>query len=363
MPAQRALLRVLIASLAAAGLLGAAVVLTASNEIADKMIGTLLLTAMCSGLLLGAAHLLSGPDTKAAASLMTTLVVVVFSLGASLIWAIPGQFGIDPDKVAALIPALAGPGLAAVFCLASRHERWLVWSSWLGLALSAAVFLLWLKAVGFGETGYFDEDSWWQYGGWLAAMGTLACLSMVGTGTDGWHWRWIGFVFAVAAYIVIIPLVEQPKWHPEPVDGLITLAALIVYANLILRAPLRNGSRWIIYGSVAIAAATGWFLNEALMNDIIGNRENWSDVDRLAAAGGILSGFGTIIVAVLTQLRRRAAANLPGGAGPPDVIIVCPLCGKRQTLTHGHGPCDRCGAMIHVTIDAPPAAGASALPS
>jgi hypothetical protein len=213
-----------------------------------------------------------------------------------------------------------------------------------GLVIGAAMCALWLKACGFGESSFFDESVWWEYGGWLAAMGALACMSLVGGGTDSWQWRWIGVICATAAYVLVVRLLNETSWPVEPVDGLITVAALIAHANLILRAPLGDGARWIIYGTVAIAVATGWFVNEAAMNDIVGNRENWSTVDRMAAAGGILTGFGTIIVAVLTQLHRRAVAHVPGSDGPPDVNLVCPLCGKRQTLTHGRGPCDRCGA-------------------
>ena len=348
---QRILLRVLIGSLAAAALLWASVVLAAPGEVTDKMLGTLLLTAAASGILMAVARWYSEPSVRAAGMLATVLVAIEFSLGTSLVWEIPKQFDLDPFKVLSLMLSLGAPGAAAVHLLAWRKRPAMAVASWMGLLLCAAWSILWLFAT--AQMGRHDSANqhFWEYGLWLAMMGLLACCSAVGHGTDWKYWRWLGVIFAAVAYADACVMTSTSQflngnWPMEPLTAYISAAALVAHANLALRTPLKHGQRWIIYFTIAAAAAAVVLTNITAMDVDAHRGSTWSISARLAASCGILAGFGSLILAILAQIARKSAAPAPGNI-PTTITLTCPICGQKQTLPLGTGGC---GARFSIQV-------------
>jgi uncharacterized membrane protein YfcA len=348
MSAQRILLRILLCSLAIAAVLGACVVLVAPNEIAAKMIGTLLLTAAACGLFLAA----SKHSDPAAVVAAVALVAVEFVLGLGLIWDIPTRLGWDEDRIAVLTLVLGGPGAASIACLCCRSRRTLAVASRAGLAFSAVVLALWLVAdAHLDQQGDTQWWKFWEYGGCLAALAVPICGALIGAGTDRRYWRWIGVVCAAAAYILIVPQVGQHDWSNQPATALVTVAVLVAYVNVVLNAPLPSGQAWVVYADIAAAVATGIFVNREVMQPNLGRL--WTPTDRAVGACAILWGFGTIILAILARMARRQIRPAGESAGPLDVTVICPLCNHRQILPAGRGDCRHCQAHIEVTVVAP----------
>lgn len=353
---QRFLLRAILACLALAAGLGAGGVLVANNEMTWKIVGTLVLTAVASGLLLVVTHFLAAPAAHAAVTLATSLAAVEFLLGLGLIWDVYPHRNDDPERVGALIAALLATGVPAVCFLRGWWQTGLALACRGGLVLCGVTLTLWIIAIVSNPANGFDNDNsyhWFAYGWLVAAMGLPSLCAAVGAGQDRWHWRWVGIGSAAIAYVVLVRLVHQDRWTPQPATALMAVAVIVAHANLSLRCQVRTNQRWLIYATIALAAAAGLLVNLEVMNPATQYAQpDWSTLQRLLAAAGILYACGTIALVVLTRLGLKNAPLSRRGSGPLDVTIICPICGKKQTLIQGSGEC-RCGAKFQMVIQGP----------
>ncbi len=75
-------------------------------------------------------------------------------------------------------------------------------------------------------------------------------------------------------------------------------------------------------------------------------------VDRLAAAGGILTGCGSLALAVLARMNRKVDYE-PVSLELNEMTVVCPRCRKKQSVRLGDSICCACELRISIRIEEP----------
>jgi hypothetical protein len=247
----------MLLSLGAAAVVGAAGVLMGGSEVIAKTIGTLVLLAVCTGLLIWVTRGLADPKSRPSAVLAAGLITAEFLLILGLIWDVEKLIGGRNEWLFQFVFILAGTGLPACFALRFiQHPQGKI-ASIAGLVLCGVVFGFWVLDL------EYDVWRWWESANTLYGIGALVVLCLVGVGTDRRHWRWLGVAAAVAAYAAV-------AWHlafdtetgnQTAVTALICAAGVIAHANVALRCPLKPGQKWIARGSVAAMAATAVFFD------------------------------------------------------------------------------------------------------
>ena len=342
------LLRVLFWSLALAAVFGAMGVLFAQSTAIWRVAGTSIATSAAALLLLWSSLHLEKERARRAALLAVTLVVVEYLLTLAAIWNLEEFFGRPSEwrlwLTIFFIALVAIPAVAFARMLEIRLTRI---AAWVGLALCAVELLLLLL----GTWASWQRDTLFgELAGWLALFGFLAVVCLIGAGTgDRRLWRWIGvaaaaFGFALGAYASV----KRIYGDGDIMVYVVSVAAAVAHANIVLLCPLRAGQMWLRWLTIAAGVATAFFVDLSIYF------ERDSELpQRLSAASAIVAGCGTLALAVLARLNRRV---LP--AGTPlsdlrDVTIVCPLCGKKQALALGGARCAGCNLIISVRVDEP----------
>lgn len=352
MPSQKFLLRVILWSLGAAAVIGAAGVLWLRSDAVVRVDLTLVLAAICSAMILAVTRKLASPADQRAAGLATTIVAVEFILGLVAIWA-ENFFGRWQEGALETMAALGGAGIPAVAFLRLEQNPLARIAARVGLAICAAVFSLWMIGIWSFRTSW-DGWTWFGYGHTLGATGILAVVALVGLGKDRWHWRWIGIACAVAAFVVAVPLVNANAGHVQLLTLLITVAFVVAHANLALRCPLKARQQWLAYSTVAAVMAVGVFVNLGMIEERHPQRSRiLGGYDRFASASGILSACGTLALVILYRINQRAIpATLKSGELGP-VIVICPVCQRKESVSNGLQVCGGCGLRIHVQVEEP----------
>ena len=99
---------------------------------------------------------------------------------------------------------------------------------------------------------------------------------------------------------------------------------------------------WVIISAFCVAGM--------LRGLIVGIDEFW--VGRCMAASGIVTGCGTLALAVLARMNRRVDFEMEGGA-LTEIVVVCPRCRKKQSLTIGDATCSGCQLRISTRVEEP----------
>jgi hypothetical protein len=346
MPIQKILLWVMLASLGVAAALGAYSALTAHPDTVYRIIGSLILAAICSGLLLVAVRQRTSPAARAAGLTAGMLILCEFIIGMGMIWNL-----LDDERTAELMGSLMLTGLLAVVLVRLLGFPSARVAGAAGLALDATTLGLWITAIyqpmARWNTHLFED-------GWSVAwMGLLAVCSLVGIGKDRWHWRWLGIAAAVAACYGMIRTREF-DWFTEPLPLLIGVAAVLGHANLVLRAPLRGGQRWLALATIAAGVGTAAAINA---NDYVSPHRyavGVSDIYiRLAGASGILAGCGTLAVAILARINSKTEPAPSPMLKSSSVALDCPACGQHLNVGKNPAACSGCGLLISVKLEEP----------
>jgi hypothetical protein len=363
--ATRVLLHVMLWSLAAAAAGGAIAVLTGSTSVLWQTVGTLMLMAVCAGLLLLISRWLFEPD-RAPGLLGTGLVLAEFLLGIASIWSLENLIPVLSDRAPPLMLDIFLTGTPAIILLKFRRARIAKAATVTGLGLCCAVFLIWLIALWLPWSST-DSEKWWEYGLSLAFLGALATGCLIGLGTDRWHWRWIGVLCVAGAFALSIRLIALERDELQPITALISAGVIAAYINLILRCPLRRGQSWLIGASI-IAMVVAAILFNASVEKHERYAGEWMDstVDRAATAFGILGACGTLAITVLMSINRRNAPVVrPSGelVAAMEVTVLCPVCHRKQSYGKDGGTCAGCGLRVRISVEEPrcPACGYSLL--
>ncbi len=346
---RRICLRVMLWLLGAAAVFGVLSVLTASYDVVGRIAGTAAITALVAGLL-WPFSILMDRDTYRGIGLFGALSVIAsYVLILPTIWDV-GHRG-EESAIAGLIVALMMPfGLVALKLMQTRVARV---AGVVGIALYAAVLALFLIALWYPDRWYRNDD-WWETGFTLAAYGAISLASLIGAATgDRRYWRWAGVLAAIVAFAMCLWGIWIHTTHDPDILVVVTSVGIAVgHANLTILVPLRGGQNWLRYVTICTVAITALCLDIDILFSL-SDGPGISIIARLALAAGILASCGTLGLVLLTCL-NRIMGHHRADAGPADKInIVCPQCGKRQTIPLNDASCARCQLRIQVRIEQP----------
>lgn len=339
-------------SLALAAVCGAVAILVAEKEVVWRVVGTAIATAVASALMMATSLLMDHDKSRSAGTLGMVAVVVEYLLVLSLIWELGNYLSWVislEDRLGFTILFIALTVLPAMLFLRLLPEPVMRVAMRVGLCLCGLVFLM-LETACWGQQHLWRSGKMWASAAAVAGFGTLAVATLVGAGTDRRHWRYLGTLAAIAACAIVLFAI----WHDLNEDsGLVTvvtsLAAVIAHANLIMFCPLRQEQRWVRHSTIACGILTAicvdinatWFAGQP--SDLL---------LRLAGACGFIAGCGTLALAILARLNR--------GVGQKAILseikeltLICPGCGKKQTVAVGDSQCLACNLRFAIRVEEP----------
>lgn len=344
---RKILLRTVFWALGLAAGFGAAGVIFAGHDTLWRIVGTCAVTAVGALLLLGASQLLEAEGSWLAGFMAVSLIVVEYIVGLGLVWEL---FKSAQGRVGMTLFCLGATGMPAIgFARVMRKPEAAVLARF-GLVASAVVFLLFMLGTWQRMSGPFGEETWrWdRVAVSLSAFSILAVISLVGAGTDRRHWRWLGVAaaagaFAISAYAILNNLHETSALF----ISIVSVAAVVAHANVILWCPLKPAHRWLIRATIGAGMMTG-----ALV-DLGSITRPWQEelLGRMAGAAAIITGCGTLALLVLTRVQRRGPPEVAWTrAQVSEIALICPRCAAKQTLSLGMSHCTKCGLLIELHV-------------
>ena len=214
-----------------------------------------------------------------------------------------------------------------------------------GLTLTTACFVsaLWIKSDELGLTG-------------LYFLASLACcsFSLVGLGLENRQWRWIGVLASLAAFA----LAMVGTWFVDSRDPsvyilLITTAGAIAYAIVMLRLPLGDARFWCLFAAIGSTSSLAGSVS-ALSFITTGFDQAGPDLlTRVTGAMAILSACSTLAALIIYRLNRRPGNLAESAITVSALQIVCPCCGKKDTVPVGKSACTKCGLILSIKVREP----------
>jgi hypothetical protein len=349
MKLRKLLLRVMLVSLAAAAAVGVLAVLFFRQEVTARVVGTAITTAVAAGLMMVLSLLADREKFRSSGTLGMAAVVAEYLLGLLLIW------GVDEfdsyqwvASAGALMLTIAGVVLPAMFYLRMTLVPLARIAAWVGVWVCAIVFVLFAVPA-------WITASWMDYGNWcstaacLGLFGVAATGSLAGAGLDRRHWRYLGVVAALAAFVIgTIGIWRDLHQGPLAFAIIASLAAVVAHANLVLLCPLKPSQRWLAWATIvcAVLTAAGVCMATSIdseMDDLLA---------RITGAAGILAGCGSLALLVLAGLNRKVKPKAVLSK-IQEFTLICPGCNKKQKLPVGDARCPTCLLEIHVSFSEP----------
>ncbi len=348
---RRICLRTMLWLLGAAAVFGVLSVLTASYDMVGRIAGTAAITAVVAGLL-WPFSILMDRDTYRGIGLFGALSVIAsYVLVLPAIW----DFGhrTEESALGGLIVVLMMP--AGLLTLKLAQIRITRVAGLVGIGLYASVLTLFLIALWYPDRWY-RNDSWWETGFALAGFGAIGLANLVGAATaDRRYWRWAGVLAATTTLLMCLwGIWIYPGSDADLLVIVTSVAIAIGHANLTMFVPLRGGQVWLRYLTICTVAITALCLDIDIVFSL-SDGPGISMVARIALASGILASSGTLGLILLAGLNR-----IMGHRSSTDradrITVICPQCGKRQTIPLVDASCSRCALRIQVRIEEPTAA-------
>jgi len=382
-------------SLGLAAVTGVLTVFVQRGTFMWRVIGTELCAAVACALILPCIPWIDREQTRTGGLLGMGGVVVEFLLALILIWELPRTLGgVNWEEELGLTMLVVGLStIVAMPLLRLKHHIEHSIAARFGLivvAVAAFVFLVATWCETLGNTSYSFIDDCAETGGALLVMGVIVALCLLGYrlphgnetepqvsaravpgepkshsivhGQSGWselprrRWRWIGVVCAICAFALWLGDI----WRGLGSDlgfamftGLLAAGAVIAYAVACLLVPLKPEQLWFRGATIAAAAVTAGLIELWVLADrrlVPGLDESW--IGRCMAAAGIVTGCGTMALAVLARLNRRVDIGTDD-APLTEIVVVCPRCRKKQSLQIGDATCGGCGLRISTRVEEP----------
>jgi len=358
MPARNVILRLMLWSLGLAAVTGVLTVLVQSGSIMWRIIGTELCAAVACALILPCIPLIDREKTRAGGLAGMAAVVLEFILALIIIWELPRTLaGVSwEEELALTMFVIGGATLVAMPLLRLKHHIEHSIAARLGLivvAVAACVFLIGI----WRDTSYAFSESCAESGGALLAMGAIASVCLLGLrGRPRRSWRWVGVLCAAAAFALWLADI----WIGSGSDpgfatftGLLAAGAVVAYAIACQLVSLQPAQSWFRGATIASALVTAMLVELWVIADrglILVIDDFW--VERCTAAAGIVTGCGTLALAVLARLNRRVDFETDGGE-ITEIVVVCPRCRKKQSLHIGDAACSGCKLRISTRVEEP----------
>lgn len=358
MALRRLLLRGMLGSLAAAALAGVVAVFVGDADVMGRVVGTAIVTAAACGLLMPIAALTDRPPTRVAGLVGITAVVVEFLLALLLIWEIPRRLlGLRWEgEIAATMLLGAAASALAVGLLRLRGLAPQRIAGDIGLGVVVAAFTASMIGVWMPLPNRVAEN-WFE-----TAWAVFACGALLATALAGYApgrirpWPAVGALSAIGALLLWLTGIWTGIRSPAGTvafAGLLCCAGVVALASLLRHCPLPATQRWLPRATVAAAALEAGLIELLVVRDQFWGVTPGFDIPgRLTAACGIATACGTLATLVLSRIGRRTTFE-PTASDLASLTVVCPRCGKRQTLAVGNAQCRRCGLRIAIRIEEP----------
>jgi hypothetical protein len=207
--------------------------------------------------------------------------------------------------------AFFGPWLVlAPFVCGWRPSRRTV----LLIGLSCLIFLFcagaWFAYWFLGDPGY--RAAWY---GWRESMQAEAALHRITLST---LWPWFAFFLVTAPLVLItLPLAALSEWRRHKVSPMLLLAAVGLFANLLLLMSYATaiGWRYLLTGLPALVPLTGSYLNETLTKRL-------GTARRALVVAIALIALPAIITAVYLRPLRSNQVNLRTASKEYDRVLT-----------------------------------------
>lgn len=354
MPTRKTFLLIMLWSLGAAAVLGAAAILTGEVEQIWRICSTTLVTAAAAALMIPASALMDRPHGRSAGLFALAAILVEFFFAVLLIWELVDLLPFrDPRwRVELTMVFLFFCALPVVLFLVFRHQARARIATTTGIVLTAMVFTLCMISV-WGGRRVFATEEWAETGGVLAVFGLLAVLSLIDIDKMTPLWMfWVRVVgiaasavaFAIAAYAIWMHI-HEGSWI---FTTIISIAVVIGHANLCLVAPLTDPQKWLRRATIAAAMVTAVFVDVTdaeLLDDDLGIR--------FASAAGFLASCGSLALLVLARMNLRIPDEAPVLDSIHEICVICPGCNKKQTLPVGAAACPTCHIGFKIRLEEP----------
>jgi hypothetical protein len=358
MPMRKLLLRAMLWSLGLAAAAGVLAVFSGGDEIVWRVVGTGFVTALACGLLLPFSPMFDQEKTRAVGLSGLAVVLVEFLLALTLIWEVPQLlFGLQWEEKLALTMvffALAAVLLAFALKLADRPHSGLAGS--VGVGATAVTFGTFMIAVWVPEP-LIEDARWWESGSAVFTIGLLVFLGLVAAGAEPRRpWRWLAppaGAVALALWMSNVWLGTESAVGTVMFSVLVSVTAVVGHANLCFLVKIPSARGWLRGGAIGAAILTAIFVDLVILNQEYATIA-WDGelLGRLAAAAGIAAGCGTMALLVLARFSRGAAGETPV-VGLNEMRVVCPRCGKKQSIDIGDSRCTKCGLRISIRVEEP----------
>ncbi len=358
MPLRKVLLRIMLWSLAFAAVTGVVAVLTQGGTLVWRVIGTGVTTAVACGLLLRASALIDREKTRSGGLLGMGGVIGEFLMALTLIWGGPWNlWGLSWDEEVSLTMLCSGIAVLLIMqFLRMLREPPNVVAGRAGIVVTLATFVIFMIAT-WASGRFWDNDDWWESGAAIVLLGGLGVATLMGFGTiDRRAWRLTGIGAGVGACLmwladIWIGVGSDPGFIVFCV--LLSAGAVAAHANVSSMATLTRGQQWVRAGTIAAAVLTAALVDMIVIDSkLSGVYAGFGIVDRLAAAGGILTGCGSLALAVLARMNRKVDYE-PVSTEPSEMTVVCPRCRKKQSVRLGDSICLACDLRISIHIEEP----------
>jgi len=358
MPARNVILRIMLWSLGLAAATGVLTVFVQYGDFMWRVIGTEVCAAVACGLILPCIALIDRRKTREAGMLGMIGVVVEFILALIAIWDLPRTLaGVGwEEELWFTIVILAVATIVAMGLLKLNRQAEHSVTARTELAVVGAATCTFLIAVWWNRSRNVSENCA-ETGAAILALGTIASVCLLGLGGPVRRsWRWGGVICAAVAFAMWLGDI----WIGSGSDigrasfaALLITAATVAYAIACLLCPLKPTQVWLRGATIAAAALTGALIELLVLTDchLLGRVDGYW-IERCMAAAGIVTGCGTLALAVLARMNRRVDFEMDGGI-LTEIVVVCPRCRKKQTLPLGDTTCTGCRLRISTRVEEP----------
>ena len=348
-------------SLGLAAVGGVLVVLTQGREVAWRIVGTGITTALACGVMIPVGALVDRKETRTAGLFGMAAVIVEFLLALLLIWEVP-RFILAArieEEIANTMWLLGLATISVMTCMDWIRRPWGSFTGRLGIVVSLTALTLFLLAVWLPSPPNSTRHNadWWKSGLAVSLHGFVAVIGLIGAGTsDRRHWRWAGAVACAGALLLWLVNI----WIGTGTDlgyvtycGLLAASVVVAHANVACLAKLAPSHVWVRTATIVFATLTAALIELIVIDHRLYDMADFIGlIERLAAAGGIVTGCGTLAIVVLARLNRKVDLE-PQTADLTRISVVCPRCSKKQLIGVGDSVCANCKLRISIRLEEP----------